>query len=374
MKFLLFVVAGALAAQPLPQPSFRVEPPLITDCKDGAGVATVLWGTGLLDPVTVFVGETPMTGLEPSAGSARTGQWVTDGMEFSLRDAAGKTLATARAVVRCGAGSWWPLDVGNEWHFRVDARYITGGHAVWRVARKERIEGVEWSVLDPGPSGPMRLRTDSDGRFYRLAADGKEELLIDPAGFVNGIWVVGGRTPQAVTLAGTFNEELSWRGPVIGLGVEFGRLGRGVGPTYYQTSVVAGSSGGLANGLTLLEAVVGGARLVPNYPRVELSLETQSVNYARKSARNCAIPCYFVACFGADPPNTYKPCMEASVKGGGGRLALLDSSGTPVFETAADGWVRIPLYREPATLLPAGKYSVTATVNGGTMTLPLEIQ
>jgi hypothetical protein len=124
----------------------------------------------------------------------------------------------------------------------------------------------------------------------------------------------------------------------------------------------------------LLEAVIGGAHFLPNYPRVELSLETQSVNLTGKSARNCAIPCYFVACFGADPPNTYKPCMEASVKGGNGRLALLDPSGTPVFETAADGWVRIPLYREPATVLPAGKYSVAATVNGATMTLPLDIQ
>jgi len=370
MKILLLAMAGMLAAQP----SIRLEPALITECRDGAGVASVIWNAQGRQPVTIYAGETPMSGPEPSSGAVRTGEWVNDGMQFFLRDAAGDSIASARAVVRCGAGSWWPLDVGNEWHFRLNSRAVTGAHTVWRVARKERIDGLDWSVLDPGPTGPAYLRADADGRIYRLPANGREELLVDPLGWTNGTWVVGGRNPQGVTLAGTFPEELIWRGPIIGLGMESGRLGRGVGPTYFQTNVIAGSSGGFGSGLTLLEAVIGGARIVPNYPRVELSLETQSVDYGSRSARNCAIPCYFVACFGADPPTAYKPCMEASVRGGAGRLALLDPAGGTVFETVADGWVRIPLYREPATLLPAGKYSVKATVNGAAVTLPLDIQ
>ena len=370
MKILLFVVAGVLAAQP----SIRVEPAVITACQDGRGAVTVIWDSGGPAPLTLFAGESAMSGPEAAAGSSRTGSWVSEGMVFSLRSAGGQTLASVRAALRCDAGSWWPLDLGKEWHFRRNDRAVTGAHSVWRVARKEQIDGVEWSVLDPGPAGPARLRAESDGRIFRLAADGRAVLLVDPSGLSEGAWVVGGRSPNAITLAGSFSEELNWRGPIAGLGRESGRLARGVGPTYYQTDVIAGSSGGFGVGYTLLEAVIGGARFVPNYPRVELSLETQTVNFSVKSARNCAIPCYFVACFGADLPTAYKPCMEASVRGGAGKLALLDPSGAPVFETEANGWVRIPLYREPATLLPAGKYSVAATVNGTTVTLPLEIQ
>ena len=120
--------------------------------------------------------------------------------------------------------------------------------------------------------------------------------------------------------------------------------------------------------------MINGARFVPNYPQVGLSLESQTVTYGDKSVRNCTVPCYFVACFGADLPTTYKPCLEASVRGGNGWLALLDPSGTPVFETAANGWVRIPLYREPDTLLAPGRYTVSATVNGSTVTLSLQIR
>ena len=47
-----------------------------------------------------------------------------------------------------------------------------------------------------------------------------------------------------------------WRAPIAGLSQESGRFARGVGPTYYQTDVIAGSSGGFGSGLTLLEAVV----------------------------------------------------------------------------------------------------------------------
>ena len=153
-----------------------------------------------------------------------------------------------------------------------------------------------------------------------------------------------------------FSEELSYQGPVVGLGQESGRLARGAGPSYYQTNVIAGSSGGFGSGLTLLEAVINGTRFGPDYPRVELQIESKVVDLGAKSARNCALPCYFVACFGA------------------GRLTLLDPSGNPVFETAADGWVRIPLYRAPATVLPAGMYSVRATGIGSTVSIPLQIK
>lgn len=372
MKTLLFAMAGAVLAA---APSIRVEPEVITACRGGFGQATIVWNGEGASPVTLAAGGMAMSGPEATTGSAQTGLWVTDGMEFTLRNAAGETLASAVAKVQCDAGGWWPLRVGNAWHFRADSRSLTGGHAVWRVARMEEVNGVQWAVLDPGPGGVTRLRVDDDGRILRLAADGREGVLIDPSGLsAEAAWRVTGRKAPAVTLAGTFGDELSWQGPVAGLGQESGRLARGVGPTYYQTNIIAGSSGGFASGLTLLEAVVGGARFVPNYPRVELSLETQKADITGKKVRNCAIPCYFTACFGADLPSTYKPCMEASVRGGTGTLQLTDAAGTVVYEAPADGWVRIPLYREPATVLPAGAYQVRVTVNGTTVSLPLEVQ
>ncbi len=371
MKVQLFALAAFAAAA---APSVRLEPAVITSCRNGSGQAIVLWNRAGAAPVTLYAGESPMTGQEGPSGSVRTGLWVTDGLVFTLRDAAGQTLASATASVKCDRGGWWPLEVGNEWHFRLNNRLVTGSHAVWRVARKEEIDGVQWSVLDPGPNGPTRLRSDGEGRIYRLDASGREILLLGPAGIETGAWAPGGRTPNAGTLAGTFSDELSWTGPVAGLGKESGRLARGVGPTYYQVDVVAGSSGGFGEGLTLLEAVVGGARFSPDYPRIGLVLEAKTVRFGVKSARNCAIPCYFTACFGADLPTTYKPCIEVSVSGGAGKLTLLDPSGAPVFETPAPGgWVRIPLYREPATLLPAGRYTVQATVDGTTIAHPLDI-
>ncbi|HEU0124062.1 MAG TPA: hypothetical protein VFQ91_26250 [Bryobacteraceae bacterium] len=371
MKILWFAAAALGAAAQ----SIVVDPPVITSCRNGFGQASVRW-SGAAAPVTVFAGDSPMTGQEPGAGVTQTGQWVTDGLVFTLRDNSGRVLASAKAAVKCDAGGWWPLEVGNEWHFRVNDRTQTGGHAIWRVVRKEDVNGLLWAVLDPGPGGRTRLRTGDDGRIYSLSIDNKEQLLIDPSGLDHGDWEPGARNPISLTLAGPFGEEISWRGKIMGLSQESGKLIRGVGPSYFQTSLVTGSSGGLTSGYTLLEAVIAGGRFTPAYRRLELATETQSVNFGAKSARNCAIPCYFTACFGADLPTTYKPCMEASVRGGAGKLTLVNSAGVVLFEkaTTGDGWVRIPLYTEPAVLLPPGLYRVTAADGTATATLPLEIQ
>jgi hypothetical protein len=370
MKSLLFVAAAAITVAQ----SVRIDPPVITACENGAGQATVFWDGRGIAPVTLFAADTPMTGPEPTTGATRTGPWVTDGMVFTLRNSSGQALASARAVVKCDAGGWFPLDVGNEWHFRRNDRVITGAHSIWRVVRKEQVNGANWSVLSGTPTDLTRLRTDPEGRLYTLSATGVERLLLAPSGAPSALWQVSARTPTAITLAGVFSEELTWLGTVVPLSRDTGRLARGVGPTYYQSDVVAGSSGGFGVSYTLLEAVIGGARFVPNYPALELSLETQAVNMGAKSARNCALPCYFVACFGADSPNTYKPCIEANVRGGTGRLTLTDPAGTVVFESPANGWVRIPLYTAPATPYPPGRYTVTVTVNGSTISLPLAIE
>ena len=158
------LTAGVLAAGP----SVRLDPAVITACQNGSGQATVFWDGDGAAPVTLFAGDSAMTGAEATTGSTRTGLWVTDGMIFSLRNAAGQTLASATASLKCETGAYWPLDVGNEWHFRVNDRAVTGAHAVWRVTGKQEVDGVIWAVLNPGPYGRTLLRNDSDGRLYRL--------------------------------------------------------------------------------------------------------------------------------------------------------------------------------------------------------------
>ena len=150
MKILLFLAAAAVA---MAQSVLRMDPPVITACDNGvAGQATIFWQAPGAGPVTLFAADTPMTGPEPGTGATRTGSWVTDGMIFTLRDAYGQALATTSAVVKCDAGGWFPLDVGNEWHFRRNDRIITGAHCVWRVVRKEQVNGVTWAVLSGTPT------------------------------------------------------------------------------------------------------------------------------------------------------------------------------------------------------------------------------
>lgn len=84
-----------------------------------------------------------------------------------------------------------------------------------------------------------------------------------------------------------------------------------------------------------------------------------------------AVPCLFVACGlvpGADPPGTYRPCLEASLRGGAGRMQLKDSAGTVVFESPANGWVRILLPTTP------GQYTVTGVLPGTTLNQSIEIR
>lgn len=337
-----------------------------------------MWNSEGISPVTVRVLGVAMTGDEPAIGSAESGFWVTDGMEFSLSGPNGAVLARVKATVRCGSsGPWWPLDPGNEWTFRTRDRSQTGGHAVWRIARIERINGKDWAVFNPGPPQVERVRSEPDGRIYRLRNDGIEELLIDPNGAEIGAWQITGRLGPADTLAGSFGEQVAWTERVFSLIQSSGRLARGAGPVAFGTSVIAGSSGGFGSGYELLEALIQGVRYAPSYARLELLVETPVADISGRKARNCAVPCYFVACGlvpGADPPGTYKPCMEASVRGGTAQLRLIDPSGTTVFETAAEGWVRIPLYRPGPVDLPAGNYTVTATTAVATVTAPLVIR
>jgi len=74
-----------------------------------------------------------MTGLQPTIGSGDTRDWVSDGLLFTLVDSGGGELARATARVKCSpfpdpiaaalaSTSYFPLQVGNEWVYRIDSR------------------------------------------------------------------------------------------------------------------------------------------------------------------------------------------------------------------------------------------------------------
>jgi hypothetical protein len=68
---------------------------------------------------------------------------------------------------------------------------------------------------------------------------------------------------------------------------------------------------------TLVEAdVAGGIHFSALQSTMELSIESLNLDVSGMKATNCAVPCYFAACYpapGADPAGTYKPCAQARV-------------------------------------------------------------
>jgi hypothetical protein len=145
----------------------------------------------------------------------------------------------------------------------------------------------------------------------------------------------------------------------------------------------------------LIEAsLAGGLHLALGSPSVQLGMESLTLDLTGKLAPNCAVPCYFVACYlapGADPPGTYKPCARARVglanwPAGNSRtvdIQLLAPDGTVVFdfkmamdaapdEAVSD--VQVPLYSAPNQPFPAGAYKLVATTADGVAQSSLMLQ
>ena len=138
-----------------------------------------------------------MTGREAPAGSAKTGDWVSNGMVFLLETDSGVELARVIAKLNCGAspdpleaalaaGAWLPLQVGNQWIFRYNSRGVTSSSATWMIGGIEQRGELTYFVLSSGVTGaPGRatlLRSNADGRIYRIRdfAPQREELWLDP--------------------------------------------------------------------------------------------------------------------------------------------------------------------------------------------------
>jgi hypothetical protein len=371
-----------LLAPPLPAaPYLYLEPSVITQCRNGTGAARVYWDAeGAAGPVRVFANGAAMTADSPSIGAENTGTWITDGLLFELRDASDAVLAATRAVVRCASPApWWPLDVGNEWHFRVNDRFSTGAHTTWRVLAKQRIQGVEWTRVRA--RSELLLRVDAEERIWQRNGDGTESLLLDPSGRQNGRWgLARPGNDVSFTPIGVFGADVSYS-YTDGLGRFEGQLSRGIGPTWSQSFLMTGSSGGLLDSLTIIEARIAGVRYaLPFYRTLSLTLETNSANVSEQRARNCRLPCYFAACgFGPSPPDSpdaYKPCIEASLTGGAGRVALLDAQSKTMFDgPIGNGYARIPLWQNRDELLPPGPYVVrVTTTDGAVIAQPLQIR
>lgn len=299
-------------------------------------------------------------------------------------------------------GTYFPLDVGDRWVYRIDDRLVTASYQTWRVDRTAVSGGGTYSVMAIEGPGTIYaeswFRADSTGRIYLLEAAG-DTLFFDPSGqSPSAILQVtaqaagtGGAYPTSV---GTFPDTLAYTNPLNELERETGILARGVGLLTSNTQMLTGSSGGFTQGRTLVEAMVAGIRFPAPAPALQLGMESLTLDVTGRHVTNCAVPCYFVACDlvpGADPPGTYKPCAQARVElanwpagaSRGVRLQLVTPGGAVAFDqtlsldaspTESAIFVQVPLYSAPNQPLPAGVYQLTAKTADGAAQAALAVE
>ena len=296
-------------------------------------------------------------------------------------------------------GTYFPLDVGDRWVYRLDDRLNMAQYQTWRVDRAATQGGNTYSVI--AIEGPDSLyaeywfRADSSGRVYILTGNG-DQIFLDPTivGPNSGEVQLTAKGGAVATPLGTFPDTVSYANP-MGLEYETGVLARGLGVLSSTTDMETGSSGGPTLIRTLIEAEVAGAIRFPALEAsMELGMESLSLNASGKQVTNCAVPCYFVACGlapGAAPAGTYKPCARARValrnwpvgQSRTVRLQLLAPDGSVAFDQtftmdSAAGesvsFVRVPLYSAPNQPLPAGAYQLSVKSADGAAQSSLTVQ
>ncbi|MEO8100006.1 MAG: hypothetical protein ABI811_20065 [Acidobacteriota bacterium] len=371
--------------------TLTLTPPVIYDCSGPHGKASLSWSAS--GPVRLVVGPAniPMTNLGGTSGSAETGTWVSDGLEFRLLNASGGVEALAVAKVRCNAGdlpangivsnSFFPLEVGNTWIYKTDSRAFTSDYWSWKVTNQVQLGGRTYSEISVIAAtfttpGYLFLREDSDGVIWRCtgtAGDPKETIYLNPkterhAAFSNSL----GNFPDAIFQ--TVQVPLQ-RDELVFV--------RGVGLATQRGTMLTGSSGGFTSSLELVEVrLATGPHIAVSSPRIGVVAESARLDVTNHLVTNCAIPCYFAACgLGSpvDPPNTYKPCTRTRIEANAAvdffaELTLLNSAGQAVYRTPAIAaspgelirYVQVPLYSEPNKPLPAGQYKLVGRVSVGT--------
>ncbi len=293
------------------------------------------------------------------------------------------------SVLPAQSGSYFPLDVGDRWVYRIDDRQITASYQTWRIERVDQIAGAAYSVMAvEGPGSIFAefwFRAGSDGRVYILTGYG-EHLFLDPSGqpASQAELQVEGKGGPASTPLGNFPDTLNYQNN-MGLILETGTLARGVGLLTSSATMMSGSSGGFTQGRTLVEATVAGIRFPAVARSVQLGMESLDLNVSGKQVTNCAVPCYFVACGlvpTTDPPGTYKPCAQARVElanwpanlSRAVRLELLAPDGSAAYDQTVtlDNasiesviFIQVPLYSAPNQPLPPGTYQLAARTADG---------
>jgi hypothetical protein len=308
--------------------------------------------------------------------------------------------AQSKAVLAALAtGTYFPLDVGDRWVYREDLRVATATYQTWRVDRTETVSGNTYSVIAiEGPYGfygESWFRADSSGRVYLLTGAG-DQLFLDPtvtAPNSGQVQLTGTGAPSA-TAWGTFPDTASYINYVDELDIETGVLARGIGLLTSTTILNTGSSGGDTLIRTLVEAdVAGGIHFPALQSTMELSLESLNLDVSGMKVTNCAIPCYFVACYlaGADPAGTYKPCAQARValknwsasQSRTVTLQLLAPGGSAAFNstltmdsspTDSVTFLQVPLYSAPNQPLAPGTYRLSAATADGTAQSALTVK
>jgi hypothetical protein len=396
------------------QTTINFVPAVVTQCApNGLGSGIVSWNASGPGPVLIRIGSaggSALTGASPSQGTALTGEWVADGMVFVLVDGALQELARTTARVKCNAatealpsalasGSYFPLQVGNEWIYGFNTRGSTYSYVTRRISRAELTGDTVWFVLEESLSGSAqiaesRFRSGDAGRIYQLTAQG-DRLWLDPSPNPDpsALLTNTGRDFTSQTPAGVFRNGFSYRVINGGLDLETGTFARGIGLVMNSHDMLSGSSGGFTSGLTLLYAKIDGHIVfTPASNSLELAAEANTFDVSNQATPNCAIPCYFTACgiAGADPAGTYKPCFRATVRMGqpgpdaqSVDLDLLDGSNNSLFHATLVGTAepesivakQVLLYSKPNQPFPAGSYRLRAQTPDGRMSIvPIQLK
>ncbi len=391
-----------LSVVPLHAATLTIEPAVIYDCTGTFAKATVRW-KGASGPVQVLVGpsQVAFTGLSDTSGTAETGTWVADGLEFRLVNQRGEVEALSTAHVACGAdevpanglvsNSYFPLQPGNTWTYKMDSRVGTSEYAIWTVTGMRRVADRWYSEITTtvgNNSAVISLFREEAGIVYRLtgtASEPREEVFLNPRAVKHGAFSNSlGSYPDA---AFQTDQPALTRDERVFV--------RGVGLARDNTVLLTGSSGGFVSSMELIDFhLATGPRVeAPVSPRISVSIDTLFLDITGKQLTNCAIPCYFAACgLGSpvDPPGTYKPCvrtrieaaaqgnfqLELTLTGLTGemyRSATLDASGDTV------RYIQMPLYGDGNRPFPAGKYLLTARMKSGsaplgTAQMPVDIR
>ena len=229
------------------------------------------------------------------------------------------------------------------------------------------LDGKVWCQIEAAPANYL-LRADAEGRILqRSFSSPDEQVQLDPRGL----------TPH------TISSPLGFAAPAIDYSALFplnsvnSTYVQGIGRISMVDTSRGGSSGGFSSSETLIEAWVDGKL----YRSADAAQPVVQLDLSGKF-RNCAVPCYYVACgLGSpvDPPNANKPCLEARVAAS----SLEPNSNLVLSIAAADGQLRyersvpissaqtvyyqsLPFYDQravgtPVTLFPAGDYFITLT-------------